>query len=242
VEYNDNNDTFIAIGGLASTYTTKVSEFDPSDYSCGVINNISVAGRYITAFDNRETKKNVVYSCSWDDSSHKEMYTFGLGFNSSSNDSSVYQIKGLQNDIVTWSGTAGTTVYCNSSGDTNEWLEVNMSINSTDNVTEIRVWVGDLNNSIDINASNITLWVANTSNTTYYSFGTFTDGGGNITINQSTWNSIIMIDNPFNGTGLTDTNTSIFLLFRLAIPAAAPTDIFWSASSTAWKIYLGYTV
>ena len=152
---------------------------------------------------------------------------------------SVYTIKGLPNDIVTWSGMASATVWCNSSGDTNEWLEVNMSINTTDNVTEIRVWVGDLNNSVDINASNITMYVTNNANTTYYSFGAFSDGGSNITINKTTWQTYASeIDNPFNGTGLTDTNTSIFLIFKLAIPADAPTDIFWSISLTAWKIYL----
>lgn len=154
---------------------------------------------------------------------------------------STFQIKGLPNDIITWSGTAGTTVWCNATGDNNEWLEVNMSINASDNVTEIRVYLDDLNNSIDINASNITMYVTNAANTTYYSFGTFTDGGSNITINQSTWNTYAYaITNPFNETGLKNTNTSIFLLFQLAIPATVPTDIFWSSASDVWKIYIGY--
>jgi len=161
--------------------------------------------------------------------------------NAGSGAASVYIIKGLPNDIVTWAGTAGTSVYCNSTGDTNEWLEINMSINATDNVTEIRVFMDDLNDTGEfVNASNITMYVANASNTTYYSFGAFTDGGSNITINQTTWNTNIMIDNPFNNTGLKDTNTSIFLIFKLAIPAGASTDIFWSSSLTNWKIYFGH--
>ena len=157
-------------------------------------------------------------------------------------DLSSYQIIGLSNGIITWGGVSDTTVYCNSSGDANEWLEVNMSINATDNVTEIRVFVDDLNDTAAyINASNITLYVTNASNTTYYSFGTFLDGGSNITINQSTWNTYAYaLSNPFNVTGLRNTNTSIFLIFKLTIPAALQTDVFWSTSSTVLKIYIGY--
>ena len=156
---------------------------------------------------------------------------------------SVFQIKGLYNNRITFAGTAGTTVYCNSSGGYNEWLEINMSINATDNVTEIRVFIDDLNDTLTwINASNITLYVSNASNETYYNFGTFVDGGSNISINRTTWNNYIIIDNPFNGTGLKYTNTSIFLIFKLTIPADSPTDDFYSSASDSFKIYLGRCV
>ena len=154
---------------------------------------------------------------------------------------SSYSIKGLPNNIITFAGTAGTTVYCNSTGDTNEWLEINMSIGTEDNVTEIRVFMDNLNDSGEYtNASNITLYVSNSSNTTYYSFGSFLDGGSNITINQTTWNTYIVVDNPFNSTGLTNTSTSIFCIFKIAIPSGTSTDIFWSAASDTYKIYLGH--
>ena len=159
---------------------------------------------------------------------------------------SVFTLKGVSSPYsITWSGTAGNTVYCNSSGDAYEWPEINMTINATDNVTEIRVWVGDLNNTGPteyINASNITLYVANYTNASYYSFGTFTDGGSNISINITTWNTYIGIDNPFNDTGLTDTNTSIFFVLKLAIPATSSTDTFTSLSTTTFKIYIGHDV
>lgn len=155
----------------------------------------------------------------------------------------TFTIKGLPNDIITFSGTSGTSVYCNSSGDTNEWLEYNMSLNATVNVTELRVYMDDLNDtSAYINASNITMYVANASNATYYSFGTFADGGSNISINRTTWNTNIVIDNPFNGTGLTNINTSIYIIFKLVIPAVTPTDIFWASSSTACRIVPGHFV
>jgi len=157
---------------------------------------------------------------------------------------SSFSIKGLINNRITWAGTAGTTVYCNSTGDYNEWLEINMSINSSDNVTEIRVFMDDLNVSTGltewVNASNITMYVSNSTNSTYHSFGTFSDGGSNISINQTTWTTYIGAYNPFNGSGLTDTNTSLYLIFKVSIPSSATTNIFYTLTATANKIYLGH--
>jgi len=192
---------------------------------------------------------NIARSPDWIDITYNTVYNgtdggfFVFGSEQTQDDASVYSIKGLPNDIVTWAGTAGTTVWCNETGDTNEWLEFNMSINATQNVTEIRVFMDDLNNTElteYINASNITMYVANSTNTTYYSFGTFADGGSNISINQTTWNTYIGIDNPFNDTGLTDTNTSIFLVFKLTIPATSSTDIFKSFATDSCEINTGH--
>lgn len=147
--------------------------------------------------------------------------------------SSSFEIKGLSDNRVTWSGIAGDTVWCN------EWLEINMSINSTDTVSEIRVWVGDLNNSgptAYINASNIELYVSS-NNISYATMGSFEDTGNNITLNESQWPGGAG-DNPFT-LGLTDKNTSIFVRFKLTIPLSSPTDIFYSISPTAWKIHIG---
>jgi len=155
---------------------------------------------------------------------------------------STFTIKGLQNDIITFSGVAGSTVYCNSSGDTNEWLEYNMSINATDNVTELRVFMDDLNDtSAYINASNITMYVSS-DNSSYGEMGTFTDGGSNCSnaINSTNWNAGTMGADPFSGVGLTDKDTSIYLIFKITFPSGAPTDIFWSSTSLACKIYPGH--
>jgi len=157
---------------------------------------------------------------------------------------STYSIKGLSNDIITWDGTASSTVWCNSSGNTNEWLEVNMSINATDNVTVFRVWMDDLNNTGStefVNASNITMYVSS-DNSSYGELGTFPDGGGNCTndINATNWNAGTMGSDPFAGAGITDKTTSIYLLLKLTIPSGASTDEFWSTSSSACKIYLGH--
>lgn len=155
----------------------------------------------------------------------------------------TYSIKGLTSDRVTWLGAAGTTVWCNSSGDGNEWLEVYMIINAINNVTEFRVWMDDLNDtSAYINASNITMYVSS-DNSSYGEVGSFSDGGGNCStyINSTNWNAGTMGSNPFAGAGLTNKTASIYLIFKLTIPAGSPTDIFWSVASDSFKIYIGST-
>ena len=158
-------------------------------------------------------------------------------------DASTFTLVGVSSPYsITWAGTAGTFVYCNSTGTADEWMEINMSINTTDNVTEIRVYVADMNDTNDwINATNITLYVSS-DNSSYGSLGTFTDGGSNISINTSTWPGGAGT-NPFTyggGVGLKNTNTSIWCIFKLAIPSDAITDNFYSLTSNAWKVYFGY--
>jgi len=161
------------------------------------------------------------------------------GFFRTQGTESSYSIKGLTNNRITFSGTAGTAPFCNTTGDYHEWLEINMSINSTDNITEIRVFMDDYNDTNAwINASNITLYVSS-DNSSYGSLGTFTDGGSNISINKSTWPAGGG-DNPFNGAGLTDRNTSIYCIFRMEIPSGLSTDEFYTSASDSCKIYLGY--
>ena len=191
---------------------------------------------------------NITRNASWINASfHSQNETAGfLTFGAQQDEgSSSYSIQGLTSDRITFDGVAGTTVWCNSSGDGNEWLEVNMSINATVNISEIRGWMGDLNNSGStswINVSNITMYVSS-DNSSYGEMGTFTDGGSNCSnaINATNWNAGTMGADPFAGAGLTNKTTSIFLIFKLTIPATAPTDVFWSAASDSFKIYIGYS-
>jgi len=157
---------------------------------------------------------------------------------------SVYSLKGLTNNRVTWSGTAGSVVWTNTSGDYHEWLEINMSINSSENVTDILVFMGDLNDTNAwINASNISLYCTTVDNGTYYSFGSYTDGGSNISLNQSQWETYApALENPFNGSGLTNCNYSIYCVFRLEIPSGLSTDTFQTVTAIANKVYLGHYV
>jgi len=153
---------------------------------------------------------------------------------------STASLDGLTAGRITWSGIGGQSVWCNSSGDGTETMDINMTLNATTNITGIRVWVGDMNDTTAyINASNIELYVSS-DDTNYGQMGTYTDGGSNLSINTSTWNAGSMGTNPFLGEGLTNGTHHIYCRFLLNIPADTPTDIFYSASSDAWKVYIGY--
>jgi hypothetical protein len=151
---------------------------------------------------------------------------------------SSFHLFGLGEGIITWSGTIGTNVWCNATGDTIDTAEINMTINTTDNITELRIYVADLNDTGDyINASNITLYISS-DNSSYDSMGSFVDNGSNISINETTWPGGAG-SNPFSGIGLTNTTTSIYLRFLLAIPVDVGSQMYYSISSSDWKVYIG---
>lgn len=117
----------------------------------------------------------------------------------------------VYNDTVSWNATsvdvATSSKWINSSGFRDETIEVAITVNATTNVSQLDVWVGDMNHSVSghqINASNVTLWVSG-DNATWTvcgdghwgcGDGVFPDGGGNLSINSSTWDE--PSDNPFN--------------------------------------------
>jgi len=198
----------------------------------------------------------VEHNSSWISTTYNSIYNstsggfFTLGAEQEQSGTvSTYSLKGLPSPYgITWAGTAGTTVWCNATGTHSETMEINMSINSTDNITEIRVNVGNLNDSGTwINASNISIIVSR-DNTSWaggdgsVNYTAFTDGGSNVSINTSQWTDAngMYGTNPFLGAGLKDTNTSIYCRFVLTIPADAGTDVYSSASLTDWKVYLGH--
>jgi hypothetical protein len=144
----------------------------------------------------------------------------------------LYGLDGADNNI-TWSGTVAETVWSNATqpGGT---AELNMTINSTDNITEIRVYCDDLDASIL--ASNITMYISS-DNSSFGSLGAFTDGGSNISINTTTWPGGAGT-NPFTyggGAGLTTTNTSIYFRFTLTLGNTAG-----EYTQEDWAMYLGY--
>jgi len=176
--------------------------------------------------------------------------TLGTEHEQQGEGASSFDIKGLQEDIITWSGTVGTTVWCNSSGDYEDTMEINFSVNSTDNVTEFRVWVGNLNDTnMWVNASNISV-VFSSDNTTWNGSGglgdinttAFTDGGSNVSVNSTQWadSNGMYGPNPFTYGGITNKNISVWCRFKLSIPSTITTDDFWSATTTSWKVYIGY--
>jgi len=141
----------------------------------------------------------------------------------------------LQNSLtsgkLTWSGEAGDTVWCNSSGNGHETMNISIidGAGADDaDVTEIRIWVGDLAGSTyTITANNIELF-ASVDGATWHSFGTFPSGGENISLNSTTWS---YTDNPFPISG----NDTIYCRFKLSIPSDVAVDTY---SASNWKIYL----
>jgi len=223
------------------------------DFSCGTAASVFLS---LWVGEVEEIRiSNIVRSEAWLNATYinlnatADFLYFGTEHGSEGETSSAFEIKGESSPYgITWAGTAGTVVWCNATGDNYETIEINMSINATDNVSQIRVWVGDLNDtSAYINASNISMTVSS-DNVTWaggdssVNHTAFTDLGSNISINKTQWSDAngMYGTNPFLGAGLTDVNTSIFCRFRLVIPSGLETDDFASESKTAWKIYLGY--
>ena len=168
-----------------------------------------------------------------------------IGESESGAEVSVFSIKGMDgNDRITWAGSEGDTVWSNASypGGT---LEVNMSVNSSDNVTEIRVYCDDIDASLT--ASNITVYVSRLNDTNWavvednsngFGNGIFPDAGGNISINTTTWGAgsgtnPFPIDNPSGWK-----NTSIYCRFTLSLPSGISANTY---TTDTWKVHIGKT-
>lgn len=171
-----------------------------------------------------------------------------FGSETSPSPPSSFTLKGLQGDgdppstnygNITWVGDNGTRLWSNETQQ-GGWLEINMSINSTDNVSEIRIYVDDIGS---MGASNITIYVSSDNssfgvpldNPSGKGNGIFPDGGGNISLSDSTWDASTMGINPFAG-GLTNTNTSIWCIFSLDVPSTIGAGTY---TQNDWKVYIG---
>jgi len=214
------------------------SASNPANFFSGYIDELRVAKRYFN-----DTWIKMSY---WTvtNSTNGTFFTIGPEEAQGGGSPSSYSLKGLTSGRLTWAGTAGSIVWSNTSGAGHEWLEINMSVNASQNVTDILVYLDDLNDTnMWINASNITMYCTNQSNGTYYSFGTFSDGGSNISLNQSQWETYApALDNPFNSSGLTSCNYSFYCVFRLEIPSGLSSDEFRTPSTATFKVYLGHYV
>jgi len=155
-----------------------------------------------------------------------------LSFSASSS-TSDFNLYGLDTNKITWSGVADSTVWSNETNPGGT-LNITMVIPGADNVTEIRVYVDDLD--VDINASNISIQFSSDNTTWGANTQSFSDGGSNITINDSEWttgNGCYGTD-PFAGAGLTDGTFYIYARFTLAIPLGTSADTY---SQSDWKVW-----
>jgi len=145
---------------------------------------------------------------------------------------STYVINGLCGTLnnITWVGDTNTIIWSNSTSGCGGTLEYNMTINASDNITNIYVYCDDLD--VTITADNIELFISS-DNISFGSLDSFNSGGNNLTINKANWDDTVMGVNLFNGTGLTDTIQSIFMRFKLAIPSGVSSGTY---SQSDWKI------
>lgn len=161
-----------------------------------------------------------------------------------SDEPSTYTIKGLEgaDKNITWTGDEGTSIWSNTTAGAGGTMEINMSINTTDNVSEIRINLTHLSIAQGIYNTNVSLQVSS-DNTSWGTNVTQYDGRDykqyNFSIRDSVWTEQngFYGTNPFSGAGLTDKNTSIFVRFRLAIPSGASSGTY---SQSDWDVYLGY--
>ena len=125
------------------------------------------------------------------------------------------------NNRITWSGEGGETVWSNATS--YGTLTVNLTVNATDNITEMRLYIDDLGGAID--ANNITVYVSSDNsnfavvehNPGGNGNGVPATNGGNISINTTTWPDSGAGSDPFPITNKTD---FIYFRFTLSIPAS----------------------
>ena len=189
-------------------------------------------GRFDELRISKVVRSNAFINASYNSTNNSATF---LTFGTQQDIGTVFVLNGLQgaDKNITWSGSAGTTVWSNATypGGT---MEINMTINATDNVTEIRINCTDIDATIT--ASNITLYVSS-DNSSYGSLGAFLDGGNNLSINDTNWNDGTMGTNPFAGAGLTDKIANVYCRFTLAIPIGTSSGTY---SSSNWKVDIGY--
>jgi len=194
---------------------------------------------------------NIARSNAWMNATYTNIRTpstfMTLGAESEQTAPSSYSLNGLVEGKISWNGSMTEYVWCNSSGDSNEIVEINLSVNATDEVNEIRVHIGDLNETgIYINASNISI-VFSSDNTTWsgddgsLNVSAFTDGGSNVTITSADWSDEngFYGDNPFTDSVITDVTKSIWFKVRLYFPDGTTATTFYSESGEAWWVDIG---
>lgn len=148
---------------------------------------------------------------------------------------STYTLNGLEGAFsnFTWVGNAGDTIWSNATSGPGGTGEINLSIVLGDSIEYIDLWIDDLD--VSINASNITAYISRNNNSAWYGvLGTFSDGGSNLTLNQSTWVAG-MGNNPFDMDG--PVNRSVYIRLKLTVPASVTANTYFQSD---WVVYIGH--
>jgi len=166
-----------------------------------------------------------------------------IGSYEKENKNSVFSLIGTKNGRIAWNGLNSTSVWSNKTGGKGGTLQIYMDLNSTVNVTEIKIRVGNINASGTaspiISASNIAVQLSS-DNVTWGDNGhtlNFTDSeyGINISIGPANWTTShgCFGTSPFVGGEITNKESTIYIHFKLVVPR---TGIFYNTQN--WHVYL----
>ena len=148
-------------------------------------------------------------------------------------DDSSYTVNGLYGANKQWTFTvnAGNAVWSNATGGKGGTAEINISTNASDNCTEVRIYGDDLDPTIT--ANNMYVYVSK-DNSTFgllnhnagAGTGRFPSGGGNLSINVTTWPGAcgacpLPINDPSGWQ-----NFSIYVRIRLTCPGGVGTGTY----------------
>lgn len=149
---------------------------------------------------------------------------------------SSFTLTGLSGSRITFSGASGTIVWSNETAGAGGTLEINYHVNASDNLTEIRVNLVDIDVGEGILATNISLTFDDDNSS--WTTNTVTYPGSNITINESVWDaqSWCSGSNPFPIDGVGWTNGTIYVHFKLDIDSGASAGSYQTTTS-AWTVY-----
>lgn len=138
-------------------------------------------------------------------------------------------LSGLSSGQITFGGEAGDVLW------SNETIDVDITDGASDvlwvNVSLFDVSDGGVN---VIDAEDFNLSVSAYQSTNFFSLGAFPNGGGNITINSSTWTGAGGVGNPFPITG----GDHIYLRFELTVPGDQEAATY-NIELYPCKVYIG---
>jgi len=152
-------------------------------------------------------------------------------------------------DTVTHEGFAGdSNLLCNETGTHYEWIELNISVNTTPYPEFIQINVSDMPSVFTSANFSFQFTSDNSSWNKAGNWKTGGSGGWNFTINGSTWTTAngCYGSNPFTADGDSDghdeiqTTTSIWIVEKCSIPASASAQTYVDTDVTKITGYVGY--
>lgn len=136
-------------------------------------------------------------------------------------------LSGLTSGQITWNGSAGDVVWCNSSGSGTETVTVTITGGSGSldaDVDQINITTSDLTGTNGTIADTNLVVYASVDNTNWYDFGS--PSSHMVYLNATTWTAG---DDPFPITG----DDTIYLRFKLTIPSGTSDGTY---TASGWKV------